>query len=40
MGQCENERFPELVVCYEHATKDSLALVARQALNALKRRAS
>lgn len=40
MGQCPNERFPELVVCYEHASKDSIALVARQALDALKRRAS
>jgi hypothetical protein len=40
MGRCQNERFPELVVCYEHASKDSIALVARQALDALKRRAS
>jgi hypothetical protein len=37
MGQCPNERFPELVVCYEHATKDALALLARQALAALKK---
>lgn len=38
LGQCPNERFPELVVCYEHATKDTLALLARQALRALKRK--
>ena len=32
MGRCPNERFPELVVCYEHATKDALALLARRAI--------
>lgn len=33
MGQCPNECFPELVVCYEHATKETLAVLARRAVS-------
>jgi len=29
LGQCENECFPNLVVCFEHATKDTLAYLAK-----------
>jgi len=34
LGQCPNERFPELVVCYEHADKSALALLAKSAVKA------
>jgi len=37
MGQCEKERFPELVFCFEHADKEAIALVAKSALAALKK---
>lgn len=37
MGQCENECFPDLVVCYEHATKETLALLARQYMDKCKK---
>lgn len=33
VGQCENECFPGLVVCFEHANKDTLALLAQQLEN-------
>ena len=29
VGSCPNARLPGLVVCYDHATKDSLAALAR-----------
>jgi len=32
LGQCPNKRFPELVVCFDHADKETLALLAKQAL--------
>lgn len=35
MDQCENEAFPELVVCYEHANKEALALLYKQAMRRL-----
>lgn len=31
MGRCKKECFPGLVVCYEHAEKEALALLARKA---------
>ena len=30
LGQCENECFPDLVVCLEHANKETLAMLAQQ----------
>ena len=30
--QCERECFPDLVLCYEHASKESLAQLARNAM--------
>jgi hypothetical protein len=35
MGQCPNECFPELVVCLEHATKETLAYLVTQKTKAL-----
>lgn len=32
VGQCENERFPGLVVCFEHADKETLALMVQTLL--------
>lgn len=29
LGECTNECFPGLIVCYEHASKETLALLAR-----------
>lgn len=35
MGQCSNKCFPELVVCLEHATKETLAYLVIQKTKAL-----
>ena len=35
MGQCLNLRFPELVVCAEHADKDTLLMLLRMKLKEL-----
>lgn len=32
VGHCENECFPGLTVCFDHASKDTLALLARSIL--------
>jgi len=38
LGRCPKERFPALIVCYEHATKDTLALMAKRAVESEEQR--
>lgn len=33
LGQCENECYPDLVVCFDHANKEALSMLAQSYKN-------